>query len=191
MRELMLVENPQHSGRRGRNPVYVAPYSYHKPSIHKRVHVPGYVKNLPGERNPRGGKMARNQLGMQAISRQWLQGVDLMEAGAALGGLALSTMLPGMFVKDTATTTGKWMKIGASALAAIGAGWIFRNVSSTAGKYAVAGGLAGTLQQALSAFGIVQIGSPGMRHIPLRRGLGGVYPETAVSEESRIITNVT
>jgi len=178
----MLIENPH--GRRGRNPVYVAPYSYVKPSIHKRVHVPGYVKHLPGERNPRGGKMARNQLGVRALSRQWFQGVDLMEAGAALGGLAMSTMLPGMFVKDTVTTTQKWLKIGASALSAVGAGWIFQNVSPTAGKYAVAGGLAGTLQQALSAFGVITIGAQ-------RRLKGSTVVSPSFSREQESVQLIT
>lgn len=189
MRELMLIENPSGRGR-GRNPVYIAPYSYYKPSVRKRVSVPGYVKHLPGERNPRGGTM-RNPNGARAITRQWFQGVDMMDMGAALGGLAMSTLLPGMFVKDTATTSQKWLKIGASALSAIGAGWIFRNVSSTAGKYAIAGGMAGTLQQALSTFNIVKIGELSTRYPPPRRSLSGVYTEPAMSEETRIITNVT
>ena len=167
MRELQLIENPRFSRRRGRNPVYVAPFSYTRG--HKRVHVPGYVKNLPGERNPRGGKMARNQLGMRTISRQWFAGVDMMDAGAALGGLAASTMLPGMFVRDPVTLGQKWMKILAAFGAAVGAGFVFQNISATAGKYAVAGGLAGALQQTLAAFTNIKIGQP-MRH--LSRGMG-------------------
>jgi len=187
VRELMLIENPLR-GRRGKNPVYVAPYGYTRRG--KRVHVPGYVKHLPGERNLRGGNMRRNPNGVQAMTKQWFQGVDLMDMGAALGGLTMATLVPGMFVKETATTGQKWLKVGAGALAAIGAGWIFRNVSPTAGKYAIAGGLAGTLQQALSAFGIVQIGRTS-GYLGRRRSLGGVYPESAVSDETRIITNVT
>ena len=186
MRELMLIENPQRGrGRRGRNPVYVAPYSYYKSSVHKRVHVPGYVKRFPGERNPQGGNIMRNTMGVRTISKQWFQGVALMEAGAALGGLAMSTMLPGMFVRDTATTGQKWLKIGASALTAIGAGWVFQNVSPTAGKYAVAGGLAGTLQQALAAFGIVTIGKKPMGGLHRRLGEANlISPSTNRGDET-------
>jgi len=185
MRELMLIENP--SGGRGGNPVYVAPYSYYKPSVRKRVHVPGYVKRLPGERNPKGGIM-RNPNGVMATTRKWFQGVDLMEAGAALGGLAMSTMLPGMLVKDTTTTSRKWLKIGASAICAMGAGWVFSKVSSTSGKYAVAGGLAGTLQQVLAAFGIITLGQSIQSRTIQRLGTTQtISPRTPEGEQTSII----
>lgn len=158
MRELMLIENP---GGRGRNPVYVAPYSYHKPSIRKRVHVPGYVKHLPGERNPRGGIMRRNPNGVRDITKEWFAGMNFMDMGAALGGLASSTMLPGIFIKTADTTGQKLLKVLVSFACAAGAGFVFRNVSPAAGKYAVAGGVAGALAQTLGAFTTVQIGRPG------------------------------
>ena len=190
VRELMLIENPKTSGRRGRNPVYVAPYSYRKPSIGKRVHVPGYVKHLPGERNPRGGIMARNQLGVRAISRQWFGGLDMMDMGAALGGLTASTMLPGMLVRTTDTMGQKIWKAVLAFGCAAGAGFVFQNISPSASKYAVAGGIAGALAQTLGAFTGVKIGQP-MRYLPTRRGLGGAVYEPAMPEETRIITNVT
>ena len=157
MRELMLIENP--SRRRGRNPVYVAPFSYTRG--HKRVRVPGYVKHLPGERNPGGRTMARRNQIARVIPREWTQGVDLMDAGAALGGLAASTMLPGMIVRTADTMGQKIWKLVVCLGATVGAGMVLRNVSPGAGKMAVAGGLAGTLSQALSMFTNVKIGQPG------------------------------
>ena len=158
MQELMLIENPYRG--RGRNPSYVAPYSYYKPSAKKRVHVPGYVKS----RKINGGKM-KNPIKIGTLGKEWFQGVDVMDAGAALGGLAASTMIPGMLVKDTSTTMGKVLKIGAALLSAVGAGFIFRNISPTAGKMAVAGGMAGALSQALGIWTNINIGRPSTRRI--------------------------
>lgn len=160
MKELVLIENPKFAGRRGRNPVYVAPFSYTRG--HKRVHVPGYVKHLPGERNPRGGKMSKNPLGVATLQREWLGGMDMMDMGAALGGLASSTMLPGMLIKDTTTTGNKILKAVVAFACAAGAGFVFRNVSPSAGKYAIAGGVAGALAQTIGAFTNVKIGNPRM-----------------------------
>ena len=103
--------------------------------------------------------MKRNPVGVTTIQKEWFQGIDLMDAGAALGGLAAATMLPGMIVADAITTTQKIMKLIAAAGSAVAAGFVFRNISATAGKMAIAGGLAGTLSQALSMFTGIQIGN--------------------------------
>jgi len=161
MRELMLIENPSGRGR-GRNPVYVAPYSYRKPSIGKRVHVPGYVKNLPGERNPRGGIM-KNPIGTRAITKEWLGGMNMTDMGAALGGLASSTMLPGIIIRTADTMGQKLLKAVVAFACAAGAGFVFRNISPSAGKMAVAGGVAGALAQTISAFTGITIGQPSSR----------------------------
>ena len=156
----MLIENPLGRGRA--NPVYVAPFSYTR--NRKRVRVPGYVKNLPGERNPRGGKVA-NQLGVKTIQREWLAGMDVMDMGAALGGLASSTMIPGMIVRTADTSGMKLVKALVAFACAAGAGFVFRNISATSGKYAVAGGVAGALAQTLGMFTNVKIGGPMSRRI--------------------------
>ena len=156
MQELMLISNPY--GRGGRNSAYVAPYSYYKPSARKRVHVPGYVRSG----RIKGGTM-KNPVKIGAIGREWFQGVDVMDAGAALGGLMASTMLPGMFVKESSTTMGKLLKLGAALASAAGAGFVFRNISATAGKMAVAGGMAGALSQAIGMWTNIQIGRPSSR----------------------------
>ena len=136
--------------------------------------------------------MRGNPLGAKALSREWLGGMDVMDMGAALGGLASSTMLPGMFIKETATTGQKILKSVVAFACAAGAGFVFRNVSPSAGKMAIAGGVAGALAQTIGAFTTIQIGRPSsMRYLPRGRGLGGAFAEPAVSEETRIITNVT
>jgi len=119
----------------------------------------------------------KNPVGTKALT-QWFQGVDLMDAGAAFGGLASSTMLPGMFVKETVTTTQKLTKLGASLLAAVLAGMAFRYVSPTAGKWAVGGALAGTVQQALAMFTNVSIGRPMGRQIATSRVNRGGFRQT-------------
>ena len=83
-----------------------------------------------------------------------------MDAGAALGGLAASTMLPGLVVKDTSTTTGKVLKITAALASTVLAGFVFKNVNLVAGRMAIAGGLAGTLTQVIGMFTDIQIGRP-------------------------------
>ena len=171
MQELLLIENP--TGRYGRNPVYVAPYSYRRRG--KRVSVAGHVKNLPGERNSRGGKMAsRNPLGIKALGGEWLGGLNVMDMGAAAGGLIASSILPGALIKDPMTTGSKILKIALAFGAAIGAGFIFRNISPSAGKAAIAGGIAGTVVQAIGAFTNWQIGghSSSPRYLPSPRGRG-------------------
>lgn len=175
----MLIENPQRGiGRRRHNPIYVAPYSYTKG--HKRVHVPGYVKSLSKQRNSIGGKM-RNPLNVGTLQKEWLGGMDAMDMGAALGGLAASTMLPGMLIKDTSTTTKKLLKATVAFACAAGAGFVFRNLSANAGKMAIAGGVAGALAQTLGAFTSINIGTPGQRML---RGSTVVSPSYSREQES-------
>ena len=122
-----------------------------------------------------------------AIAKEWFQGVDAMDAGAALGGLAASTMLPGMFVKDTGTTMNKVLKLAASLGSAAAAGFVFRNVSATAGKMAIAGGLAGTLTQALAMFANINIG--GNKQISAPRRAISRIGQTTVPEFEDVRVN--
>jgi len=142
----MLIENPKRRGRR--NLSYIAP-SYYNPSRKRRR-----------KRNTGGSIMRSNPLKALAIPREWSQGIDLTDAGAAVGGLAASTMLPGMLVRVADTTGQKLLKIGASLACALGAGYIAKNISPSAGKAAVTGGVAGTVVQALGMFTSIQIGEP-------------------------------
>jgi len=134
----------------------------------------------PTQRRSKGGKaVKRNPAGLSTVTKEWFQGVDMMDAGAALGGLAASTMIPGMIVKDTATTGKKLLKLVASLVSTAAAGFIFRNVSPSAGKMAIAGGLAGTLTQTLAMFTNITIGQPNTRYLAApNRGIGqSVVPE--------------
>ena len=107
-------------------------------------------------RKSRRNKVSKNPTNV--LTKQWLQGVGAMDAGAALGGLAASMMLPGMLVKDATTNTGKILTLVASVGSAIAAGFIFRNISATAGKMAIAGGLAGALTKAVGMYTDIKIG---------------------------------
>ena len=113
-------------------------------------------------RNPRRRGRKRNParaLAMPQPVRGWMQGVDLMDAGAALGGLAASTTIPAMLVKDTTTMGGKLLKLVASLGSALAAGQLGKMViSPSAGKAAVIGGVAGTAAQALGMFTSIKIG---------------------------------
>lgn len=114
-------------------------------------------------------------IALPKFTKEWFGGMDVMDMGAALGGLAASTMLPGMLMKTPTTTGQKIWKAMVSFAAAIGAGFVLRNVSASAGKYAVAGGVAGALAQTIGLFSNIKIGDamqisgPG-RHVP--SGLG-------------------
>lgn len=111
-----------------------------------------------GNPRKRRTKMRKNPVG--AVAKDWFRGVSPMEVGAAAGGLAMSTMLPGMIIRDTGTTGQKLLKLLVSAASAAAAGFIFQNVDAKAGKMAVAGGLAGTLVQGIGMFTDIQIGGP-------------------------------
>ncbi len=111
-------------------------------------------------------------LAMPAFARQWFGGMDLMDMGAALGGLAAATMIPSALVPVAATMTQKLMKLAASFGGAIAAGFVFRNVSPNAGKFALAGGVAGALAQSLGMFTAIKIGQPIMRAPNVLRRLG-------------------
>jgi len=118
-------------------------------------------------RGRRKNPMARARaLALPGTFREWTQGVDLMDAGAAVGGLAAATMLPGMLVRDTSTMGRKFMKLLVSLGAAMGAGALGKAmISASAGKAAIIGGIAGTSAQALGMFTNIKIGQPVGRRI--------------------------
>jgi len=123
-----------------------------------------YYQN-PRKKRKSGGKRMRNPISAGAIGKEWFQGVNFMDAGAAVGGLAASTMLPGLIVKDTATGLNKFLKILASLGFTAVAGFALRNISPSAGKAAIIGGLAGTATQAIGMFTNIQIGRPMSRQL--------------------------
>ena len=149
MEKLMLLENPKRRRRRRYNPVGIDDFG--NPIFFEQ----NRRSRIKRRRNPVRATALRGTM------REWTQGVDIMDAGAAVGGLAMSTMIPGMLVKDTTTMTQKLMKLGASLGSAIGAGAIGRAmISPGAGKAAIIGGMAGTATMALSMFTNIQIGRP-------------------------------
>lgn len=154
--DLMLIENPRRRRRR------YNPIGFDQFGNPIEVFNPRRKKVARRRRNP-----VQNQLvAARTTLREWTQGVDLMDAGAAVAGLAASTMLPGAIIKDVSTTGKKIAKLALALLAAIGAGAVGRAmVSPSAGKAAVIGGIAGTVAQALGMFTAIKIGQPVGRRI--------------------------
>lgn len=144
----MLLENPR---RRGRGRRRYNPYGFD---------AFGNMNPRRRRRKSRRNPMAK-ALELPRTVREWTQGVDVMDAGAAVGGLAAATMIPGIIVKDPVTIWQKLWKLGVSLGAAFGAGAIGRAViSPSAGKAAVIGGVAGTAATAIGMFTGFTIGQP-------------------------------
>ena len=99
--------------------------------------------------------------------REWTQNTDLMDVGAAVGGLAMAAMIPSAIIPVAETGMRKFLKILVSFGSAVGAGMIFRNISASAGKAAVLGGLAGTATQAIGVYTGFEIGKLGAGRRPL------------------------
>ena len=114
-----------------------------------------------GGLNPKRRKHRRNPMARAlALPAGWTQGVGLMDAAAAVAGLAASTMIPGMIVKTADTTGSKVLKLAVSLGAAIAAGMVFKRIAPGSSKAAVVGGMAGTVATALSMFTGIKIGGP-------------------------------
>ena len=125
--------------------------------------------------NPRSKRRGRRRsnpaMSIAKVQSQWLQGVDMVDAAAAAGGLALSAYLPGAVIKESTTMTNKFLRLIVGIGAAVGAGFVARNISSGAGKAAIIGGIAGTVVQAMTMFTGAKIGTP-----QLQAGGVGRYP---------------
>lgn len=143
-------------------------------------------------RRRRRNPIMANPIAMPRQLRVWTKGQGLVEAAAAAGGLAASTMLPGAVIKDTFTTGAKMGKLALALGAAVAAGMVGDSISASAGKAAVVGGLAGTVAQGLAMFTAIQIGGPklltGGRGL---RRIAGPVTVPAREVETAIITNVT
>jgi len=100
-------------------------------------------------------------------------GVKPIEVAAAVGGLAAATMIPGMFIKTTTTTTNKLLKVGLSFVVAVVVGGFAKGiVGYEAARAATFGGLAGAGAQTLGAFTSFKIGGGNvMRSLPMGRGI--------------------
>jgi hypothetical protein len=136
--ELQLLENPRRFNPAGydayNNPILVESY-----------------------RNPSRGKKSKRRNPMRGMTqiKQWTQGVDLTDTAGAVGGLAAATMIPANL--PSTTTSEKLIKLGASALCAMGAGFVAGSVFKGKAKSAVLGGLAGTAVQGLAMFTSINI----------------------------------
>lgn len=102
--------------------------------------------------NPRRKKNRRNPAMSLTKPKTWMQGIGVVDIGAAIIGLWAATSIPAMFVTDTSTTGKKLVKVGVSAASAAVAGFILGMARRDAGRAAALGGFAGTAMQALSSF---------------------------------------
>ncbi len=157
--ELMLITNPICGKHRRHNLTYVAPYSFNRGG--HRVSVAGHVKNP----HNRGGKMASfgHSLG---LPKDLFAGMDLMDMGAAAGGLLAATIIPNKIITTTDTTTKKILKVAVALGGAALAGFVFAKISPKSAKFAVAGGVAGALVQAIGAFTPIPISGNRMISAP-------------------------
>jgi len=166
--ELLLLENPMGYG----NPWYGQPIR-HSRAAKKGKRRKKRKLSKSRRRNP---IMRKNTLAMGTTWREWTQGASAMDIGAAVGGLAASSMIPGMLVKDTTTNTKKALKLAASFGIAVAAGSVGKAVlGDNAGKAAVLGGMTGFGVQLLSALTGVQIGG----QLTSGRGVRRIGPGSA------------
>lgn len=109
-----------------------------------------------------------------AATKEWTQGIGWQDVTAAALGLAASTTIPNMVVKDRSKMTGKLLALVVGFASAVGAGVVARSIfSQKAGQAAIAGGLAGTTLQGLSSLANIKLGEPGV--VSVARQLGAGY----------------
>ena len=147
------------------------------------------LENPYGRRHRRHRRNPARALALPGTVREWTQGVDLMDAGCAVGGLAAATMLPAMLIKPSAGATEltmmqKFLKLAASIGAAFGAGAMGKAmISPKAGKAAVIGGIAGAASQAIGMFTSFKIGD--------RRTLASPYPGRRIGSSTVVSPSTT
>ena len=163
------------------NPIYVPSFSRKRKAGRSKVH--GYVRRSAGRRNPVAV--------LPPTVRNLFQGIGIQEVVGGLAGLGLAALAPGWFIKNADTTAKKWGKIGVAVGAALATGFIAKQVASpSVAKAAIIGGLAGTASQALSTFGIAQIGTPASNRRLLTAGRNLGAQETVSPSFTREGENV-
>lgn len=135
----------------------------------------GYNDILLYENPRRGGRRHSRRNPASAIalpkSLQRFIPASLSDIAAATGGLAASTMIPAMIVKDTSTVWKKLAKVGVSILSASLAAAIASRIMKGSAKAALLGGLAGTGGMTLAMFTKYQIGGGQRRMVSGTRTL--------------------
>ena len=126
--------------------------------------------------------MSKNPFALGSTAKEWLQGANAMDIGAAVGGIAMATIVPTMLVRTADTGTQKALRLAASFASAIAAGALGKAMlGSTAGKAAVLGGMTGFGVQLLATLTGIQIGQRLLGGGNVRRlpGRTGRYPAPA------------
>lgn len=142
-------------------------------------------------RNPTKG-IVRNPIATQNI-RDFYQGVSPSDAMFAVGGLAGTTVLPGMVVRNTASRTNKVIK-GAVALGTAGVmGLAARALTNDKGnaQAAVIGGMSGALAQIIGAWSGVQIGGKSLIGGGKRKVGNARVVSPGVRRESETVSLIT
>ena len=147
----------------------------------------------PYDFNPRRRRRARMNPAKSATAtiKGWTQGADLQDAALAIAGLAASSMIPPMIIKDATTTGNKLAKLGVSLVAAVGAGYLAqRFVGREAGKAAIIGGLAGSgilAIQMVTGYKIGQVAQPLSLPMGIPRFGGGEVVSPSPNRESETV----
>jgi len=126
----------------------------------------------PHRRKSRRSTMSRNPLKLPIIGRIVPAGVGYMDIAAASAGLYAVSIVPGMIVKDTATLTGKLLKLGAALATVAGIGMVAGSVARGTKQAAVMGGMAGFGLQALNAIRPGTAAIAGIGRTPVGRRIG-------------------
>lgn len=133
-----------------------------------------------------------NPVAMPKALKGYTQGVRLIDAGAAAGGLAFTAWLAPLVVKDTLTTAGKAMRIGAGIGSSMLAGFVAGYLDKRAAQMAVAGGLATTTLQALEMAGLSLKGTKMLTGGKTIRRLGtSTVVSPAVTREQETVSIIT
>lgn len=161
MTTILLEENPM----RGYNPMRFEDFGEYNPRRRARK-----KKNI----------LTNPAVAMPAALKGWTQGVGIMDAAGALGGIAMASWLPGVVVKAATTTGGKVLRIVLGLVSAGLAGYIGNAIGGKRlGQAAVIGGLAGTAAGALGSFTSVKW--PGIGQRALSGGRGSIGEAVTVS----------
>ncbi|MFA5416765.1 MAG: hypothetical protein WC295_14840, partial [Methanoregula sp.] len=145
-------------------------------------------KRRRSRRNP---VSVMNPLAVQNL-KDFYQGVSPMNAVAAVAGLAGATMLPGLVVRNTATSTGKALKIVVALGTAGVMGLAARALTNDKGnaQAAVLGGMAGALTQVIATYTGISIGNRRMIGASRRVGNARVV-SPGMRRESETVSLIT
>lgn len=143
--------------------------------------------------NPKRKQRRKNPVSIKSQVKGLAMGVDAMDIVGAGVGLVATTILPGKIVADASSTSGKLMRLGASAAIALATGFVAQKVmkDSSLAKSAILGGMAGTVVTALTMFAptlIPGISGSGARMLSAGRPAAAFPVSPAPQRESETVS---